>query len=64
MLKDDQDGIDIAKAIRVRSPQLKVIFITGMAQEIVELKAEQVPGSQIVIKPIDLEDILSKLAAT
>ena len=61
MLKDNQDGIGIAKALRASRPNLKVIFITGMAIELVEPGARQVSGSMIEIKPVDLDQILAKI---
>ena len=61
MLKDDQDGIDIAKILMNSFPAMRVIFITGMALDLVETKAAGVPGHSVIVKPVDLDEVIKLL---
>ena len=61
MLKDAKDGTDVARLLRNENSNLEVIFITGMAQEMLKKQAADLPYQAIVIKPIDVEEILNLL---
>ena len=61
MLKDDQDGIDVAKVLTASFPSMRVIFITGMALDLVEPKAASVPGHSVIVKPVDLDEVIKLL---
>lgn len=61
MLKDAKDGIDVARLLRRDNSDLQVIFITGMAQEMLKQQAADLPYQAIVIKPIDVDEIVTLL---
>lgn len=61
MLKDGKDGIDVAKTLYAQDPNLKIIFITGMASDVIEGKASQVPYLGILEKPLDLSEIAESI---
>jgi DNA-binding response OmpR family regulator len=61
MLKDAKDGIDVARLLTEANSNLKVIFITGMSQEMLKQQAAGLGYSAIVIKPIDVDEIISLL---
>lgn len=61
MLKDGQDGIDIARALFGLNPDLKIIFITGMASDAIEERVNDIKYLAIIEKPVDLKQIMKIL---
>ena len=58
MLKDTHDGLDVAHKLLETNPNLKIIFITGMAAESLEEKITGLPPYKIIEKPVNLDNIL------
>lgn len=61
MLKDAKDGIEVARQLRAGNLALRIIFITGMAQEMLRQQAAGLTYQAIVVKPIDVDEILGLL---
>jgi CheY-like chemotaxis protein len=57
----DMNGAQVARALRARSPQLKIIFVTGYA-ELEQLQELIGPGEQTLRKPYRLSDLQAALA--
>lgn len=54
MLKDNLDGVDLAKILRSENPSIKIIFITGMSAKLLAEQASEVTDAVILEKPLDL----------
>lgn len=61
MLKDSKDGIEVARSLAQVLPTVQVIFITGMAEELLKKQTEGLPCRAIVVKPLDLDHVVSLL---
>jgi DNA-binding response OmpR family regulator len=63
MLKDAKDGIDVARTLRVETPGMRIIFITGMSQEMLKKQAHDLEIQAIVVKPIDIDELVALMKA-
>jgi CheY-like chemotaxis protein len=60
-LPGGMNGRQIADAARVRRPELKVLFITGYAENAVMRNGYLEPGMQIMIKPFTMEALATRI---
>lgn len=58
MLKNKNDGLDVARALIEVRPDIQIIFITGMAADALEQKLDGLPVYRIVEKPLNLDQIV------
>lgn len=61
MLKDAKDGVQVATTLLSRNPNLKVIFVTGMAQEMLKTQAANIHYQAIIVKPVDIDAVVQLL---
>jgi CheY-like chemotaxis protein len=57
------NGRQVADAARVLRPELKVLFITGYAENAVLNQGDLEPGMQVVTKPFAIEDLARRIRA-
>ena len=62
-LPGGMNGRQLADAARELRPKLKVLFITGFAENAVIRSGMLEPGMQVVTKPFAMEALASKIAA-
>ena len=58
MLRDVYSGLDVARLMHRDNPNLKIIFITGMAADALLERADGVPIIEVMEKPVDIDDLL------
>ena len=56
-LLDDQDGGQVARALRAEDPSLHVILITGLLVDEVHDSVADIPNLRLLGKPLDLDDV-------
>ncbi|OLS62613.1 hybrid sensor histidine kinase/response regulator [Pseudomonas putida] len=56
-------GIEVAKAVRARTPEQKILFITGFTQESISTSGLHDQGLELLIKPFGLEALLRKVGS-
>lgn len=61
MLKEGKDGVEVAEELYARNSNLKIIFITGMASDVIRERAQSMPYAAVLEKPIDLDEMLGVL---
>lgn len=61
-LRSNKDGLDLAKALRERYPDLDVIFITALKDELLQ-RLDGFPVRDVLEKPVDIERVLSVVHA-
>lgn len=61
MLKDVYSGLDVARFFHERNPEVRIIFITGMASDALRESAEDLPIHEVLEKPVDIDDLLGVL---
>lgn len=54
-------GLDMAKKLREKHPELKVIFISGYGEEVLSLQTLQQKNISFLAKPFELKDLISKV---
>jgi CheY-like chemotaxis protein len=59
----DIDGRQIAEAARGRRPGLKILFMTGYAENAAAAAGFLTTGMQLIAKPFDVEDISTRVRA-
>lgn len=57
------NGRQLAEAARAVRPALKVLFITGYAEQDVLAGVQENPGFQVMTKPFDMADLVMRAAA-
>jgi len=55
------NGRQVADAARVLRPGLKVLFITGYAENAAVGNGHLDPGMQVLTKPFNMEDLASRI---
>ncbi len=55
------NGRQLADAARVTRPDLKVLFITGYAENAVIGNGHLAPGMQVLTKPFVMEDLANRI---
>lgn len=60
-LPGGMNGRQIADAARVGRPHLKVLFITGYAENAVLGHGHLDPGMQVLTKPFAMEDLANRI---
>ena len=56
------NGRELADAARRLRPDLKVLFITGYADKAVLDDIGSLPGTDVMLKPFDLDKLVDKVA--
>ena len=56
------NGRQVADAARLRRPQLKVLFITGYAENAALGKGQLSPGMHVMLKPFEMDQLASKVS--
>ncbi len=62
-LPGGMNGRQVADAARVLRPDLKVLFITGYAENAVVGNGHLDPGMQVLTKPFAMDDLAAKIRA-
>jgi len=57
-LNDGSDGLTLASVLRRQSPQLPVVFITGMPGAEFDAQLQSFPDALVLPKPLDLDRLL------
>jgi DNA-binding response OmpR family regulator len=55
------NGRQIADAARIKRPDLKVLFITGFAENAVIGNGHLAPGMEVITKPFAMTDMAAKV---
>lgn len=55
----ERSGIELARELRQMRPELPIVFMTGYAD--VQQEAAAVGPAAVMVKPVDLEDLLAVL---
>ena len=63
MLKNQNDGLDVAQTLRQRYPAMQVIVITGYPTHSLETRLRSLPDTQYLTKPFTLTDLISTIRA-
>jgi CheY-like chemotaxis protein len=63
MLEAADNGLDVAKAIEARNPNLRTILITGYPSPSLEARIEQVPNVEFLAKPFAPSDLVAMVRA-
>lgn len=61
LLKDECNGLDVARTLRARNPELCLVFITGLPTEKIEVQAESLRPCTVLGKPTDLDVLLATI---
>lgn len=61
MLKNKQDGIDVARALVASGPGLRIIFVTGLPAEHLAGQVTDLPVAKIMEKPVNIDDLLREV---
>lgn len=56
-------GIEVARILRARSPEQRILFITGFTQESISTSGVLEPGLELLIKPFALDALLRKVGS-
>lgn len=62
-LAGDRDGVAAAEALRLRHPDLKIVFVSGCPASLIQERLGELPVAAVLTKPVSLDRILSCLAA-
>jgi PAS domain S-box-containing protein len=62
-LPGGMNGRELADAARQLRPELKVLFITGYADKAVLDDIGSLPGTEVMLKPFDIDKLVDKVAA-
>lgn len=57
-LRSELNGCDVARILRKRNPELKLVFITAMPPTVIEHKAKDLAPYHTVRKPCEFYDLL------
>ena len=63
MLKGELDGLDVARALRERYPDLRIYFITGLPADHLNKQLNGLLNCKIYEKPVQVDPLLFDLAA-
>ena len=55
------NGRQVCEALRQRSPQLKVLFLTGYTADLIQDKGILVDGIDLILKPAQPDDLAKKI---
>lgn len=61
MLKDSKDGSDVARELMRTLPEIRVLFISGMPEEMVLRRTEGIRCIGVLLKPIDVTQVVELL---
>jgi len=64
MLKEELDGLDVARVLREREPDLRIYFITGLPAEQLENQLNGLSIAKVYEKPVQFEPLLADLDET
>jgi len=54
-------GIELAQVLQSRYPELRVLFMSGYAEEAIRLRGKLSPGTTFLSKPVTVEDLLTSI---
>lgn len=63
MLEASDSGLDVAKAIESRNPNLRTILITGYPSPSLEARIDQLPNVELLAKPFTPADLVAMVRA-
>jgi DNA-binding NtrC family response regulator len=55
----DGSGIDVARKLRARDPAIRILFISGHADELRERLSKELAGAETMEKPLDTASVIS-----
>jgi DNA-binding response OmpR family regulator len=58
----DKTGVEVARAARVHTPDVRVLFITGLPPDIIADEARTIAHSRILEKPLDVDTLLAAIS--
>jgi CheY-like chemotaxis protein len=61
-LPGGMNGRQLADSVRVTRPDLKVLFITGYAENAVIGNGQLSPGMQVLTKPFEIETLAARIS--
>ncbi len=56
-------GIEVARTLRSRAPEQRILFITGFTQESINASGALEPGLELITKPFGLDVLVHKVTA-
>ena len=59
----DATGVEVARRLRARDPAIRILFISGFADELKAGLAPELAGSETMEKPLDIRRVLAWLEA-
>ena len=63
MLKEELDGLDVARVLRERQPELRIFFITGLPADHLKNQLNGLSICRIYEKPAQFDPLLNDLKA-
>lgn len=63
MLKEELDGLDVARVLRERQPELRIFFITGLPADHLKNQLNGLSICKIYEKPAQFDPLLNDLEA-
>ena len=63
MLKEELDGLDVARVLREKNPDLRIFFITGLPADHLKNQLNGLSVCRIYEKPAQFDPLLSDLEA-
>jgi two-component system, OmpR family, response regulator len=63
MLKEELDGLDVARVLRERQPELRIFFITGLPADHLKNQLNGLSICRIYEKPAQFDPLLNDLEA-
>jgi DNA-binding response OmpR family regulator len=61
LLKDEYDGIDVARALHAAMPSMGIIFMTGLPASEVAGKLQGLPVIEVLEKPLEVDGLLQRV---
>lgn len=61
LLMPEMNGKDVLKAIRARHPEMKVLLVTGVAEQLLVQEALELGASGVAYKPFDVPALLEQV---
>jgi CheY-like chemotaxis protein len=61
-LPGGMNGRQLAESVRVTRPDLKILFITGYAENAVIGNGQLSPGMQVLTKPFEIEALIARIS--
>jgi DNA-binding response OmpR family regulator len=55
----DGTGLDVARQLRARDPAIRLLFVSGFAEDFLDAIAREIPGAAAYAKPLDTGEVIS-----